>query len=99
MRFSASVASRRSLRALSVVHQGSSARLPRPLTLPSPLTRRRAPPSPTRGEGLYALLAGQTLVVVGALELIHRGFGGVVGLDPAREAGALHRFRAEVIER
>src|SRR3546814_9190457 len=53
------------------------------------------------GRRSAALLAGQALVVIGALgrEFEFRGLGGVVGLDPAREAGALDRFRAEIIER
>src|SRR3546814_10572150 len=45
------------------------------------------------GRGSAALLAGQTLVVIGRLQLVHRRFGCIVGLDPAREAGALHRDR------
>src|SRR3546814_17055559 len=53
------------------------------------------------GRRSAALLAGQALVVIGALgrEFEFRGLGGVVGLDPAREAGALDRFRAELLER
>src|SRR3546814_6173265 len=44
-------------------------------------------------------MAGQTLVIIGGREFELRGLGRVVGLDPAREAGALHRFRAAIIER
>src|SRR3546814_3886172 len=57
-------------------------------------------PDQVRGdEGGAALMAGQTLVIIGGREFELRGLGRVVGLDPAREAGALHRFRAEIIER
>src|ERR1700754_492083 len=46
-------------------------------------------PLPRQGEG-HVLLAGQALVIIGALQLDLLEVGRVVGLDAAGEAGALH---------
>src|SRR3546814_4182743 len=51
------------------------------------------------GRGSAALLAGQTLVVIGRLQLVHRRFGGIVGLDPARERSEEHTSELQSLMR
>src|SRR6185369_15488944 len=78
---------------------------PTPRRQTGPAAPTRCPPWRVREllaqfEAARTSLASQTLIIVGGRrELDFLEVGRVVGLDPAREPGALHRLAAKVIER